>query len=319
MFTPLRSLPVFVATAFLLITCSVSFAKDRPASIVVDTADARITINPETGATRSAPIKHPEGVISPDGKRIAYIQIFKADGKTFYELCVADLSANGATINEKQLTSGAGNPMTPQWMPDNQTVVYVRGEGKFQQLYSTNVDAEERSERRASAGGVRSWMPRIAPDGTLAYIVERGRDGKATLVDLMIVSGGKHNPIAKNVSITEMAFSPDSQKIAYSNYSELVIVTLADKTTDVRPYTQIEERLYAYHATALAWRPDGTAIAALLHFSSGRASGLGGPGAGEPQPMFGEREAFFIPLTDAEKSKVFSLKSRPVRVSWTSN
>lgn len=315
MFTPPRSLTGLTAAACLLVTCSVAFAKDRPASIVVDTADARITINPETGAMRSAPIKHPEGVISPDGKRIAYIQTFKAAGKSFKELCVADLSANGATINEKQLTNGAGNPMTPQWMPDNQTVVYVRGEGKYQQLYSTNVDAEKRSERRVSAGGARSWMPRIAPDGTIAYVVERGRDGKATLVDLMVVSGGKPNPVAKNVSVSEMAFSPDSKKIAYSNYSELVIVNLADKTTDVRPYTQLDERLYAFHATSLAWRPDGKAIAALLHFSGGRMM----IEPGEPEPMYGEREAFFIPLTDAESSKVFPLKSSPLRISWMSN
>lgn len=315
MFTSTR-LMLIAALAAMAVTLSCFAVKDGPPLLVVETSAGKVTINPATGA-QQVKGKISDGPVSPDGTRIAYIKTFTAAGKSFSELCVADLKSNGSTANELQLTNGAGNPSDPQWTPDGKSIVYIRGEGKFQQVYSTSALSETRSERRVSAGGARSWLPRLAPDGTVAYVVERGREGKATLVDLMIASGNTHTALVKNVSITEMAWSPDGTKIAYSTYSELVIVNVADGKSEKRDFNTIDERLNAFHATSLAWHPDGKSIAALLYFSGGRASGLGGAGGGEPQPMFGEREAFIIPLQPDVRAKWFSLKSQGRRICWS--
>ena len=297
----------------MLASQAFAHAKAKEAwTLTVSTKEATTTYDADTKKSMNVIKPALEGAISPDGTRLAHTKSFRIGSSWTTELFVSTLDANGKLSNERQITNGASNAMQPQWTPDGKQIVYGRGEGKFQQVYITGADDEKWSEKRISAGGVRSFNPRIAPDGTIAYLTERGRDGKATLVDLLIVKGGKANPIVKNTAMTEFAWSPDSNKIAYSSHGELITVDIATKkTVSTRTYESIDKRLYAHHADALAWRPDGKAIAATIQFSGGREFKMGET----PPPMFGEHAVFIIPAEG--EATWFEVGARPQNVQWT--
>jgi Tol biopolymer transport system component len=281
-------------------------------TLTVTSNEATTTYDP--ASKKSLKVIRPaiNGAVSADGTRLAHTKSIRVGSSSATELFVSNIDANGKLTNQRQITNGAANAMQPQWTPDGKQVVYVRGEGKFQQVYITGADDDKWSERRVSAGGVRSFNPRIAPSGAVAYLAERGRDGKATLVDLIIIKDGKANPVVENTAITEFAWSPDSNQIAYSTHGELMIVDVASrKTISTRQYAAIDERLYAHHAAALAWRPDGKAIAASIQFSGGV---LIMPGE-KPQPMFGEREVFIIPFEG--KATWFEVGAPAQDLQWT--
>jgi Tol biopolymer transport system component len=279
--------------------------------VVVNTENDVIAVDPNSGTARSNAAPRIDGALSPDGKRVAFTKVLGKGEQSSSELFVAKIDAAGKRSDERQLTNGAYNACQPHWLQDSKHVAYVRGTGEHQQVYIANVESETRSETRGSAGKARARLPHTTQDGRLAYLAESGRDGKATLYDLIIVTNGAHETIVKQKSISEYAFSTDGKKLAYSDHGNLVIVDLASGKSESRHFQTIDKRLNSFHATSLAWHPDGRTIAATLHFSGGRSADENG----EIKPLFGEQEVFVIPL-DGREAKWVTVQDIPFAARW---
>lgn len=257
----------------------------------------------------------PNAAISPDRRRAAYVEFAKDAKRSAAELWLANIESDWSLTNKRRLPVSDVHLSDLRWMPDGRRLVYVRGNNNAspQEVFMIDVDQPDQAPTRVSEPGPRSFAPRIARDGRIAYLVERGREGKAALVDLMIFADSSRKPAIQSAHISEHAFSPDGKRIAYSTYHELGILNLETGERTVRDFKTFDDRLNAYHASCLAWRPDGQAIAAVLHFSGGV---LVNPDE-EPQPMFGEREVFVLPIDEKGAAIVFTLDEGVLSVQWT--
>lgn len=301
---------VTVGFGCMMFALLLAAAPKTPWQIEVQTAKTRITIDPATGNQNELKKPPLDGAISPDGKRIAYVKTIQRGESYSRELCVAPLNPDGSRGAERKMTSGAETAYDPQWMPDSKNVVYVRGTGKFQQVYITNVDQEKRSETRVSGGGAASFQPRISKDGRISCLIVRDEKPKQRLVDLVVMQDGKTKTIVERQWISDTAWSPDGKRIAYSTIGELIVIDVDSRKRTTRDFKSIDERLYSHAAGALAWHPDGQSIATAITFVGGRAT----VGGSEPEPMLGDREVFVVPLQG--KVMWFTAPAAPLKIRW---
>lgn len=292
----------------------------------VDVKGSSVVIDPQNGlegkgfegAWRVLPTPEVAGVHSPDGSRVAFLGTPK--GEATIDLFVSDLDRSAGTAtktNVRRITRGIEHVAEPRWMHDNRTLLYVATSRGLQQVYRVDVgpwrrtqpEDEPRSER-VSDGKTRSYHARASSDGKIAFLVMRGRDGKASLDDLVVIDGEATKVVSSGEMILGLEFSPDGSKIAYSTAGKLRIHDLVTKQTHAWHFKDLsaDHMLTSHGAYDIAWRPDGKQIACTLSFLGGVSVGFPEPAKpGEPAPepkwpvFWTDDKVFLFPAGAAEQ------------------
>jgi len=238
--------------------------------------DQTILIRPDGKQRKRVELMPTGGRLSPDQTQLAFVKrgdvwLVDVDGK-----------------RERKLTAIGSVSGSPDWSPDGRRVVFVTGRSGRRRLHLIGVDGQ--GLRKFDSGRDEAIQPRFSRDGSMAYLVPRGREGKLPIGDLVVANGKTRRTLVKNAYVEDFAWSPDSKTIAYALVEKLVLHELAtDKQRTIR-FTDISEDLFAHSANRICWRGDGRAVACRITFLGGRI------GDGK---VFGDDELFVISL-DAE-------------------
>jgi dipeptidyl aminopeptidase/acylaminoacyl peptidase len=222
-------------------------------------------------------------VLSPDGVRIAYT-VTSTDWKENSYSTEIWLAKKGSA--PFQLTHTAKGSASPKWSPDSKWIAFLSDRGDKSQVYIIYADGGEAFPLTKEEEGVNafSWAPdgkQIAfskndPDGKAAkstkerYGVfgEEGKEYKLThlwKVTFHIDSTLPHPTrlTEGNFTVTDFAWSPDGQKIAYqrqpdplipsSIHASIVILDVASKRTDMTIADPAGDNL-------ICWSPDGASL-----------------------------------------------------------
>jgi hypothetical protein len=288
-------------------------------SLRLATDDGTITCRPdgshpiERPAARAEPADPdapplPPLTHSPDGQHA----LFARDGAIY----VADANGRNAVRISPEGVAEAGGPT---WSPDGPLVAFAARDGEHEQVHVVDRDSGNARQLTTAADAPHgAWHPRLGPDGRIAYLVYHPRRGKLQPADLLVTTVAALDPradgihpkpavVARGVYVSTFAWSPDGRSIAYATLGALVFHDLATGREQVIDFkADVDRRLDSHTAFALAWRPDGRAVACTIQFLGGRQ--LGGP------PIFGDGEVFVLPR-DGRPSGFTA--ARPVRaIEW---
>jgi len=201
---------------------------------------------------------------SPDGRRIVYSIL--PEGGDGWDSTVWVVNADGSGKKElsKQLPKGCGG-VAPTWSPDGKQIAF----SMLTTLPSVDVcvmNSDGSGLRRVIAA--EKWKhvlgPTWTPDGKIVFL----KDGDVFSVN---PDGSKAVPLTKGRSISGYALSPDGKRIVVQDLARDGLevtatrgggarVTLLDPVSDFLSYGS-----YA----ALAWTPDGKALALAPAFDTG--------------------------------------------------
>jgi Tol biopolymer transport system component len=143
-------------------------------------------------AAGGAPVAVRDGVLSPDGTKVAY---------TEQGIHAAPLQGGG----ELRLTSGFDSD--PAWSPDGRSIAFTRGSYGVADLYVVALDGSppRRVSRSANASETR---PSFSPDGAWIALIE---DRTSSLELIRPDGSGRSLVLARAVGY---AWSPDSTRLA---------------------------------------------------------------------------------------------------------
>jgi len=198
--------------------------------------------------------------LSPDGKRIVYIQQVEGHEQLFI------MNADGT--GSKQITRDDADHEDPAWSPDGKSIAFVYIKDGLELISVMNPDGT--GVEHLTPKNVKGIHPNWSPDGQkLAYCTDddlappRKNDADIVVIDMKIrrsttvITGGVN---------TYPAWSPDGKQIAFrrmiGEMNSEVFIAKADGT-DVRNLTN-----HPSFDGWPAWSPDGSRIA----FASNRNS-----------------------------------------------
>ncbi len=204
---------------------------------------------------------------SADRRRLAYVR--GAEMFTFGEEMMGNVS-NGAIVvflpatgQTVQVTSGEWLDTNPQWMPDNQTLLFISTRGGGRDVYTLRLTADARpdGEPQRLTSGLNAHTISLSADARLlAYAsysptaniwsVPIPEKGVASIADAQQVTFG-------NEKIEKLAISPDGKWLAYDSdrngQSDIWKVPLAGGVAE-----QVTRS--PNHEFVNGWSPDGQEI-----------------------------------------------------------
>jgi dipeptidyl aminopeptidase/acylaminoacyl peptidase len=215
------------------------------------------------GATRT--VSH---ALSPDGKRIIY-QMQR--GSKVDNNFIAMANADGKNF---RLVGSEGKNVSPAWSTDGRHITFLSqrpaNKGPWH-VFRTNVDSGE--EKEISREPVaQSCRPCFAADGRVIFSIDRGRDGKLPLMDLVISDGDKETVLMKKNYIIASSTSPDGTQLAVIVPNELSIRNLKTNQTQTFSMKDVNPN-WRLTYFGLLWRPDNQALALTFGFLGGLREG----------------------------------------------
>jgi len=193
-------------------------------------------------------------VWSPDSTKIAYAKLF--DYTNNLDIYVVNVDGS----NEHKLTSDTAINMNPTWSPDGARIAFHKdlrnGNGGY--IYVMNADGTNQTPL-TSGTAYYDQGPIWSPDSTkIAFIrSQKQANAQITVVGLYVMNADGSNLImlADMVgSFNEIAWSPDSQRIAY-DFDHDIFTIKTDGTAQVN----LSNNNSAFDSFP-SWSPDGMRI-----------------------------------------------------------
>jgi TolB protein len=153
-----------------------------------------------------------EPACSRDGRYCAFV---RQKGVLSLSMAVLDRQTN--SLVEVTPPPGFAGMRSPAISPDNTRILYSFADGGRQQIYSTNVQAENPTKLTESAG-INNW-PCFSPDGKLV-VFGSSRDGNFEVY--VVNSDGSDPRRITNSPFQDIRprFSPDGRRIAFVSHRD---------------------------------------------------------------------------------------------------
>lgn len=273
------------------------------------------------------PTSQPHLAYSPDGARIAWIGDLDVDGTPkphpfFGHVIISSPRGDKAT----RLTTEPANRRDVCWSPENRWVAWQEEQDRN---FVVKVYSLERGRVAFTYGGSTepARQPAFSPKGRLQYSVERGREGKMPLMDVVVrILDGTMSPAAlRPVTLVEKtpllgaALAPDEMRLAYSrvgNDTEMVLKNLDKPGVEIWSMSEVNRQLPKPVGVVFfvpKWRPDGKQFACRLVFIGGRSRGPGE--VGPPPPVAGEE--LMVVFTPGERTvQTFVVAPEAIFEGW---
>lgn len=269
-------------------------------------------IDPTTGGLHEViDADAPMGLVSPDGKRIVYLgsDPERVRAGHSFDLFVADVdpSSPSGKAAPRRITDGQVRPHAPVWLGGSDGIAFLAmggAEGEPQEVWTASLAPDAEPQRVDTQGALRLSQLSVAPDGSLAFVALRSREGKLHHSDLVIAdaAGQVLSVPVRGQFIASYGFRPDGAQLAWSGLGAVFVEDLAQGKTREIPLAAIHPKLANHTAHHIAWRPDGEALALYCGFLGGVATGGDrGPNA-PPLRMFAEDKVFVLPLSFAAEA-----------------
>ena len=154
-------------------------------------------------------------VMSPDQKRILY-EMTSGTARQNHVISIAD--ADGKNLRP---IANVGHSTRPAWSPDGKHVAFV-SERADRGRHVYRIDIDGRNEKQISHEPVeRGCRPGFTADGRVVFTVDRGREGKMPLMDVVIGDGAQETVLMKRQDVINSATSADGNRLAVAVPGEL--------------------------------------------------------------------------------------------------
>lgn len=183
---------------------------------------------------------------SADGE---YYSHLKLRGVLSISIVVRD--KQGAVLNEIMPGSGFNGYRSPALSPDHSRLAFSYGERGAQQIYSSQLNGEDRKTLSESAG-INNW-PSYSPDGR-SIVFGSSRDGNFEIYCMNADGSNARRLTDSPFQDIRPRFSPDGRRIAFTSHRDgnAEIYVINNDGSDIRRVTENDERDdYA------EWHPDG--------------------------------------------------------------
>lgn len=275
-------------------------SRDRQAAFAIDDSGQ---------ATRLERVP-PAGVVRPDGSAWAFLAVEGrgAESRDVLLLQRRDESAPRRTVLE------IAHPGNLQWHPDGRLL--LEGSlGARRGVFAVDPDAAASTITRLSPGDRDCQLAAVSSTGSIAWGAVTSRQGKSTLMEIMLREGEAERRLMVDVPATSLAFSPDGRRLAVGRLGGIHVLDVATGAELQRwELHALDEQLYAHHPDAMVWSPDGRTLAFTCRFSGGRAAAQGG----ELPSIYGDREVFLL-IPDTPRGPRLVVGRMPVEsgaIAW---
>ena len=216
-------------------------------------------MNANGGALSKIP--YPFGRLSPDGKKIVFVNGSVPGSKETHEIFVGD-AAGGNAI---RLTNNHSLDTDPNWSPDSKRIVFTCFpdeivDGKLNNPEICAMDADSRNWVRLTNDPAWEGLPLWSPDGArIAFFSRRScKDGDAA-IHVMNADGGNVMRLTECQTVGEGAsWSPDSRKLLYNSDRDGNFEIYA---INADPSHQANVTRHPAEDIEPVWSPDGKKIA----------------------------------------------------------
>jgi len=177
-----------------------------------------------------------EPACSRDGRYYAFV---RQRGVLSLSLAILDTQSN--TLAEVLPPAGFAGMRSPAFAPDNSRVLYSFAEGGRQQIYSTNIQADD-PKKLTDSQGINNW-PCFSPDGK-QIVFGSSRDGNFDIYVMNSDGTDIRRLTRSSFQDIRPRFSPDGNRIAFVSHrngnSEIYLIN--PDGTDLRRVTRHLER-----------------------------------------------------------------------------
>ncbi len=310
------SLAVCLSQAALV---SAALAVQHDSWIEVAQKASSTLINPATGESAFVldSLPHPMGVLSPDGKRIAFIGTEPgSDRHTDLFIADVDLTQPSGKASIRRLTTDQPRPTNPQWLPEDRGLVFLAGEGPKTQAWFVSLTPGAAPVALSDAR-YRAYDLSVTAAGDASYLVHKGSKHKQQFIDLVMLApseramrsaaGMRRRTPLVDQHISGYAVSPDGATIAWSGLGSLFLHTIRTGESCEIPLHAIHPQLANHTAHDIAWRPDGKIIALRCGFLGGVVIVPDEDGVSRPPKMFAQDKIFFVPAEWSPSSEALKV------------